>query len=63
MNRKVKSLLIENGIKQADIAKELGVTRGTVSAAITGYHQSRRVKQAVADALNIDYEKLWGKAA
>jgi transcriptional regulator with XRE-family HTH domain len=63
MNLKVKALLIKNGIKQADIAKQLGTTRGTISAAINGHHQSRRVKQAVADALKVDYEKLWGKAA
>ncbi len=63
MNRKVKSLLIKNGIKQADIARELGFTRGTVSGAINGHHQSHTVKQKVADMLQIDYEKLWGKAA
>ena len=63
MNRKVKSLLIKNGIKQADIAKELGITRGTVSGAIGGHHESKAIKQKVADLLKLDYEKLWGKAA
>jgi len=66
MNRKIKSLLIKNGIKQADIAKKLGYSRGTVSGAINGHHQSRPVKQAVADMLKMDYDKLckiWGKAA
>lgn len=63
MNRKIKSLLVKHGIKQKDIAAELGLTIGTVSGAINGHFESRRVKQHVADLLQKDYDKLWGKAA
>lgn len=63
MNRKIKALLIKNGIKQVDIANELGIKRCTVSAVIGGHGQSRPVKRKVAELLKVDYEKLWGKAA
>ena len=63
MSQKVKSLLIKNKIKQVDIARELSISRGTVSGAINGHHQSRPVKEKVAEKLGIDYDKLGGKAA
>lgn len=66
MNRKIKAMLIAKGIKQADIAREMGVTRGTVSGAIGGHHQSKAVMQKVAELLKTDVEKierLWSKAA
>ncbi|MRR33187.1 XRE family transcriptional regulator [bacterium] len=63
MNRKVKSILIRRGIKQTEIAEELGLRRCTVSAVINGHTDSRRVKEYIAKRLNMDFEKLWGKAA
>lgn len=63
MNRKVKALLIKKGIKQKQIADALGITPGTVSGAIGGHYESRPVKEKVAQLLQMDYEKLWGKAA
>lgn len=55
----IKSLLVLNGIKQSEIAKQLGMKRGSVSGAINGLRKSRRVQQAVADALGKDYKTLW----
>jgi transcriptional regulator with XRE-family HTH domain len=66
MNRKLKAMLIEKGIKQIDIAREMGVTKGTISGAIGGHHNSRAVKMKVAELLKVDIEKierLWSKAA
>ena len=66
MNRKIKAMLIAQGIKQADIARELGVTGGTVSGAIGGHHRSEAVIKKVAELLKTDVEKierLWKKAA
>lgn len=63
MNRKVKSLLIRQGIKQAEIAKELGLKRCTVSGVINGHTDSKRIKEYIAKRLKMDFEKLWGKAA
>ena len=41
--RKVRAWLVENGIKQASIAEELGVNRSTVSRWIAGHIQSQRI--------------------
>ena len=63
MNRKVKALLVERGIKQKDLADELGVLIGTVSGVINGHHSSKRIKQYIAKRLGIAYERIWGRAA
>lgn len=52
-------MLIGRGIKQKDIAKTLGVTRSCISIVINGHQQSRRVKQAVANALGAKVTDLW----
>jgi len=57
--RKIKATLIEKGILQKEIAEKIGVTRSCVSSIINGHRQSRKVKQAVADALNVNVGELW----
>lgn len=62
MNRKLKSLLIEKGVKQATIARIAGVTRSTVSGVLGGHAQSKRVKAVAAELLDISVdmlENLW----
>lgn len=59
MNRKVKSLMVLKGIKMVDIARQIGVSRVTVSIVITGKGKSRRIQQAIAVALGEKYERLW----
>lgn len=58
---KIKAMLVERGIKQTDIAKELGIARSSVAGAISGYrqHKSRRVHEAVAKRVGKPIEKLW----
>ena len=58
---KIKAMLVERGIKQSDIAKELGIARSSVGGAISGYrqHKSRRVHEAVAKRVGKPIEKLW----
>lgn len=66
MNRKIKSMMVEKGVKQVDIARALGITRGTVSGAISGYHRSDPVMNKLAELLKTDIDKLdrlWSKAA
>lgn len=60
---KRKALLIQNTIKQKDIAKECDVSPGCVSGVINGYYQSKRIQQAIADALKMPFRKVWGKSA
>ena len=63
MNREIKAMLILKGIKQADIAKELHVSRAAVSAVVCGKGTSRRIKEHIARRLNKDIDDLWPMAA
>lgn len=59
----VKSLLVLHGIKQKDIAEELGFkSPRAVSLTLNGSKTSMRVKTAIARKLNMPFEKLWGEA-
>jgi DNA-binding Xre family transcriptional regulator len=61
MNRKVKSLMVLKGIKGTDIARQLGLSRVTVSVVITGKGKSRRIQQAIADTLGVSFDDLWSE--
>ncbi|MBN2429286.1 MAG: hypothetical protein JXK94_13200 [Deltaproteobacteria bacterium] len=61
--RRIKSRLVAMGVKQVDIARDLRVTRGHVSAVICGAYASPRVETRIAELLGEDPGKLWGKKA
>jgi DNA-binding XRE family transcriptional regulator len=66
MKKKIKILLIQKDIKQADIARKLGVSSVAVCNVIKGACESRRIKWAIARELGKRVEDLWpdnGKAA
>lgn len=58
---KIKAMLVERGITQAEIAKELGIAPSSVNGALTGYrqHRSRRVHEAIAQRVGKSIDKLW----
>lgn len=62
MNRKIKSIMVLKGIKQSDIAAQNGVTQGAISLVINGQLLSPHLREAIAKALDTDYEELWGKS-
>ena len=47
-------------IKAIDIARKLGVHSSAIYHEIRGKHSSRRLREAIADAVGIPYDKLWG---
>ncbi len=57
--KEIKILLLRHDIKQAQIAKKLKVSRAAVSLVIKGTAESRRIKQAIAQALNMEVKDLW----
>jgi transcriptional regulator with XRE-family HTH domain len=59
----IKALMVLKGIKQSDIAKQLGIKRSSVCGVVSGQHPSRRVQKAIARALKKSFKTLWGKAA
>lgn len=60
---KIKSLLVENEIKQKTVAQHLGVSRGTVSGVINGHTTSRRIQKHIARLLLLPYKTVWEKVA
>jgi predicted transcriptional regulator len=60
---KIRALLVENKVKQVDIARDLRITSGAVSRVISGHYPSRRIQEAVAEKARVSFEKMWGKAA
>jgi Ner family transcriptional regulator len=63
MGQEVKAEMVLKRVSQTQIADSLGITPGTVSAVINGHRKSKRVQRAIAEALGLKYETLWGKAA
>lgn len=61
MSRKIKALMILKGVKSIDIARKLGVSHVTVSVVLTGKGKSRRIQQAIADALGVSFHDIWSK--
>ena len=59
----IRAALILRGIRQTDIARSLGLTRYTVCNVIGGYRTSRRVKQKIADTLELPVHKVFPERA
>ena len=58
-NKEIKILLIRKDIKQADIARKLKVSTAAICRVIKGNSESRRIKRAIAKALEVDVKDLW----
>jgi len=57
--KEIKILLLQKDVKQTRIADALGVSRTAVSLVIKGTVQSRRIKQAIASAVEMKLNDLW----
>ena len=53
--------MILKDITVTEIAHKAGVSRTWVSLVIHKNKSSKRIRQAIADALGVTYEKLWHK--
>ena len=62
-SRKIKALLALKGVSAFSIARKLGVDRSLITKVISDktYNKSPRVRAAIAEALDVPYEELWGK--
>lgn len=56
---RIKSALSLKRISLSDIARSLAVTPSTVSIVSRGFRRSRRVEQAIAQALGQTPEEVW----
>ena len=57
----IRGLLAMHKITGRRIAESTGVNESFVSQVLSGRKKSSRIQQAVADALGVTFEKLWGK--
>ncbi len=55
--------LLKRGVKGAKIARDLNVSRQSVDRVIGGVMVSRRIRAAIAGAIEVPYEQLWGSGA
>lgn len=56
---KIKGALNLKGTSLSEIARALGVTPSSVSIVSRGYRRSRRIEQAIADALGETPQAVW----
>jgi lambda repressor-like predicted transcriptional regulator len=55
----IKGALGLKGLSLSDIARSLAVTPSSVSIVSRGFRRSRRIEQAIADALGETPEAVW----
>ena len=56
---KIKARLIESGFTQIEVAREMGVTKSTISRVLSGKTKSMKVQRKIADILNLPFETVW----
>jgi lambda repressor-like predicted transcriptional regulator len=59
MNRKIRAMMVEKGITNVSIAKQLNVKPSTIAVVANGHGKSERIQKALADALGVTIEELW----
>jgi lambda repressor-like predicted transcriptional regulator len=51
--------MLRSGVRQTDIARELGVTKQHVHMVLYGRVVSHRIRKAISEATDIELEILW----
>lgn len=59
----IKSLMVKKHVKGSEIAASERVSRSCVSQVVNRKIRSRRIQMAIANALDLPFERIWGKAA
>lgn len=57
--KKLKSLLVEREVTQAEIAKECGVTPATVNQVVAGRGHSEKVEIVIAKKVGVPRNKIF----
>ena len=55
----IRVALIRAGIPQQAIANKFGVTPSAIARVIDGDSASHRIRQAIADVINMDVRNIW----
>ncbi len=59
--KRIKNLIKKKGMNVKSLAEKIGYSRIHVSNTIHGHFKSSKVREAIANTLNIEPHKLWGK--
>ncbi|GAB4485897.1 MAG: hypothetical protein OHK006_12800 [Thermodesulfovibrionales bacterium] len=57
----IRARLIERGITLTEVARQLRVSRVTVSVVVGSFGTSRRIRAHIAKLLGLEYEQVWGR--
>jgi len=60
-NKKIKILLINNDLDVAKLARKIKKNRSWVSQVLYGHIKGEPTRRAIAEALGVPYEELWGE--
>ena len=58
---KIKVEMLKKRLSGADIARKAGVDRSAIYHVISGRSKSKKLRQAIADALGMSYNEVWGE--
>jgi transcriptional regulator with XRE-family HTH domain len=61
MEKKIKKILIDQGLTITELARKTGYKRGHLSAVIHGRIMSDRARKVIALALGVEFDQLWSK--
>ena len=57
--KEIKILMMQNDVRQIDIARKLGLAKTTVNTIVNRKGKSRRVQAYIAAILRVPFKNLW----
>ena len=57
--RLVRGMMYITGVRQIDIARKYNIDKTVLSKVLSGKRKSRRVREAIAQELDVPMEMLW----
>ena len=57
--QKLKTFMVLKNISQADIARQIGMTRQNVNHVLSGHVKSRRRREQICKAVGVPYDDIW----
>lgn len=61
ISKQIRIEMIKKGIRGAEIARRIGVDRTAIYKTLDGKIKSKKLRKAIAEALGVPYEELWGE--
>ncbi len=62
-SKRIQVLMVKKSISQRSIAKKIGVCPQFLNQVVMGVRQTRWVREEIAKALALPFERVWGKGS